>query len=299
MSPSRQKIYVLTILLIGVLLFPLIFAYRPAPVSRPAPSEKDRATPETTGAAFSPEWKKYWQRFFMSPDRDDRDRPGPRSPFEIGEPRANIGFGRLLSDGEVLDWLEAHDAEPRAFFMHAPGGFNGTHRLYEDEDKSMEEVLAEARADTIQAFESSLDSSLIRLHRFAERYTGEEVAANEDLEESARSLLHLRSAFTAARDGAEQGAPLIYSVEVAGEVPVLGQLQEDQTTGEFHANLADPAAGTVQRTVNPFAEHDPYLDPFVQDMDVEDVYQEIKELGAYAPEVSMTDLQGTDLQKGK
>ena len=105
-------------------------------------------------------------------------RTRPESWFPVDEPRASIGFGRVLSDAEVLEWLEAHDVEPRAFFMRAPGGFNGAYRLMEDNEQSFEETVAAARLEAIQNFEISLESHALRSQSFAERYTEGEVSTN-------------------------------------------------------------------------------------------------------------------------
>ena len=64
----------------------------------------------------------------------DKNRPASLYNDQSDSPRANIGFGRLMSDAEVLDLLADYDVTPRAFFMKSPGGFSGTHRLSEESD---------------------------------------------------------------------------------------------------------------------------------------------------------------------
>lgn len=280
-------------LILGLLVFLFVFVFgdHPAPGTLGLPGAgPDPLTPqqERGEGAKSAGPARYRSQVAL---HLNRDRAAPTLPAESGLPKANIGFGRLLSDAEVLAWLEAHDVEPRAFFMRSPGGFNGAHRIYDDEGKSVEELLAEARAQTIQSFEESLDGNLVRLQHFAEQYSREEVSTNGDLQEQARALLTLRSAFVVSHDAALTGAPLIYSVEVEVPTDALGTLQSEHYANALDTKFAE--AATVPRTDNPFANLDSYVDPLVQDMTIDEIYQEIQRLGEDAPDPTMT---GSELQ---
>ena len=228
--------------------------------------------------------------------KTEREYSRPESWFPADEPRAHIGFTQVLSDEEVVAWLEAHDVEPRAFFMRAPGGFNGSYRLVEDEEKSFEEIVADARESTIYNFEESLESHLIRLSHFAERYTEGEVSTDVNIQRSAKSLLGMRSAFEIAYESAVQGDPLIYAIEVAGEDAVLLSLPEGGDR-DFEGTVTDPETGTLERTPSPFEGEARYRDPRVEAMDGEGVYAEIVRLGEEAPDVpasAKSDLQGAN-----
>lgn len=281
-------------LILGLLgfLFVLVFGDHPAPVTLGLPGTDPLTTQQERGeGAESAVPARHRDRFAI---HLNRDRAAPALSAESGMPKANIGFGSLLSDAEVLAWLEAHDVEPRAFFMRSPGGFNGAHRIYDDEGKSVEELLAEARAQTIQSFEESLDGNLVRMQHFADQYSREEVATNVDLQEQARALLTQRSAFAVSHDAALDGNPLIYSVEVEVPTDALGTLQSEHHANALDTTFAHAEAATVPRTDNPFANLDPYVDPLVQDMSIDEIYQKIQLLGEDAPDTTMTksDLQG-------
>jgi len=170
-----------------VFLFVLVFGDQPAPVTPGLPGTDPLITQQERGEGVESTVPARHRSRFAT--HLNRDRAAPALPTESGMPKANIGFGRLLSDAEVLAWLEAHDVEPRAFFMRSPGGFNGAHRIFDDEGKSFEELLAEARAQTIQSFEESLDGNLVRMQHFVDQYSREEVETNVDLQEQARALL--------------------------------------------------------------------------------------------------------------
>ncbi len=207
----------------------------------------------------------------------------PESWFPTDEPRAVITFGRLMSDAEVLSWLEAHDVEPRAFHMRSPGGFSGTHRLMEDPEKSFEEVIAEARAQAIDNFANSLESHPLRFQGFAEQYREGEVSTNVNLEKAARSLLTLRSAMEDAHAHAVRGDPLIHAIEIAGAGAQF--VPQEGGPADFGATISDTDPDTRTRVPNPFGEEPAYTDPLVDAMDSTEVYEAIAEAGETAPDV--------------
>ena len=97
-------------------------------------------------------------------------------------------------------------------------------------------------------------------------------------------MLSFRKAFELTIDAAEQGDPLIYSVEVEGSDTSLVQIEADQRSREFAA-ASESDKGSVPRTENPFPSTGPYVDPDVQDMDSGEVYEQIEFLGQMAPDV--------------
>ncbi len=123
-----------------------------------------------------------------------------------GHSRANVGLGAATRDDEVLDLLLRHNVTPRAVFMQTPGGFSGAHRNNDGQDAQT--LIEEARAKTAESFENSLEGNLVRLRDLAETYTEEDIAANEDARNQARSLLIHRAAFevslAAAKNGSEK-----------------------------------------------------------------------------------------------
>ena len=196
-----------------------------------------------------------------------------------------------MEDAGVIEILQRHDVRPRTVFMTSPGGFSGTHRIYEDQD--IQEAVEDARLKTVEMFESSLGGSLVRLRRFAERYTEEEVVADAGLQKHARSLLNLRAALEASLGAALNGDPLIYSVEVTGRPGQMERLRRDKQVRDVRAERQAAGRRVVPRSARPKTDREEYLDPTVQSMSVVELYQRIKTLGLTAPEVStFRDLQG-------
>ena len=214
----------------------------------------------------------------------------PASPGDTPR-RANIGFGRVMEDAGVIEILQRHSVKPRTVFMTSPGGFSGTHRLYDGQD--IQEAVEDARLKTTEMFESSLEGNLVRLRRFAERYTEKDVTADEGLQKRARSLLNLRAALEASLEAALNGDPLIYSVEVTGRPGQIERLRRDKQVRDVRAERQAAGRRVVPRSARPKTDREEYLDPTVQSMNVMELYHRIETLGLTAPEVStFTDLQG-------
>ena len=196
-----------------------------------------------------------------------------------------------MEDAGVIAILQRHSVKPRAVFMTSPGGFSGTHRIYDDQD--IHTAVEDARLKTMEMFESSLKGNLVRLRRFAERYTEEEVVADDGLQKHARSLLHLRAALEASLGAAQNGDPLIYSVEVNGRPRQMERLRKDKQVKAFRAERRAAGQIVFPRPEKPKTDREGYLDPTVQSMSVRDLYQRIEALGLTAPDVStFTKFQG-------
>jgi hypothetical protein len=244
--------------------------------------QAERSHPDGQSTATS-EQQEHRNRFTVKRTERDSAWTRPESWFPTDEPRAMITFGRLMSDAEVLAWLEAHDVEPRAFYMHTPGGFNGTYRLMEDQERSFEEIIVTAREQAIDNFANSLESQPLRFQQFAEQYTEGEVSTDANLEKAARSLLTLRSALEDAHAHAVRGDPLIHALEAAGDdaqfVP-----QEGGPT-DFDVAVSDTDSDTRTRVPTPFGEEPAYTDPLVDAMDSAEVYEAIAQAGEDAPDV--------------
>jgi len=215
-----------------------------------------------------------------------------------GDPKANIGFGATVSDAEILMLLQRHGVTPQAVFMWT-SGLTGTHRTYKTE--SAEAFLQEMRAHTVESFEKGLQSSVIRLRRFAKVYTEEQeeqaeeqaepeeqteeqaeqeeqVMASETLQTEARSLLNIRAQLEAGLTAAKEGKPLIYSVEVSGSSAQLEALSQDPMVKLFQTAMVINGKTVVPHTPKPSAYEPEYLDPAVQALSVGELYQRIKAL---------------------
>lgn len=212
----------------------------------------------------------------------------PLSPLGLGQGEpfgANIGFGSTIKDDEILNLLQRHGVAPRAVFMWT-AGFTGAHRTYEA--KSVQDFLRDARAKTVETFEKSLQGNLIRLRRFVKMHTEKEVVADSNLQTRARSLLNLRAAFEAGLVAARNSEPLILSMEVSGDAAQIGSLGKDEMVKVFEPAVERDGKVVVPHTPKPEAYQGDYLDPDVQAMSAQEVYQRIIEI-----------LAAADAQEGK
>jgi len=194
---------------------------------------------------------------------------------DSSQDRANMGFGIAVSDSEILQFLQQHSVVPQAAFMWT-AGFSGTHRNYDA--KSAQTFLQEARDKTVESFEKSLEGNKIRVQQFVAKYAREEVIANEDLLQQARSLLNFRAAFKAALAAARQGEPLIYSIEVSGDTASIERLRGDKMVKAFQRAAITGGRVVTPRTPKPQTYEKEYLDPAVQMMNGQEVYRQIQTL---------------------
>lgn len=192
-----------------------------------------------------------------------------------GQDQANLGFGTVISDAAVLNLVQRHGVRLQTVFMWT-AGFSGTHRAYEA--KSAEALLQEARAKTVESFEKSLQNSPRALQHFVQQHTEEEVLANEGLQTQARSLLSLRANFQTALAAAQQGGPLIYAIEVSGDTASIERLRGDSLVKAFQRAAVTGGRVVTPQTPKPAAYESLYLDPAVQALSAQAVYQQLQAL---------------------
>ena len=198
-----------------------------------------------------------------------------------GSSQANIGFEVAVSDTELLELLQRYDVVPHAVFMWT-SGLTGTHRTYEA--KNAQAFFQEARAKTIEGFENGLQGNPIRLQRFVERYTEEEVVANADLQQQARSLLNIRAKLEAGLAAAESGGPLIYAMEVSGDPAQIELLSKDEMVKAFQPAMEIDGKIVVPPTPKPPVYEVEYLDPDVQAMSPQELYRQMEALAITNPQ---------------
>lgn len=188
---------------------------------------------------------------------------------------ANIGFGVVRSDEEILGVLNRHGAIPRAVFLWTYG-LTGTHRTYEA--KGADVFLAEMRAKTIETFESGLEGNRFRLQRFAETHTEEEVMSNEELQAEARSFLNLRASFENALSSTKNGEPLIFSVEISGERGQIETLVQEEMVKDFVPGSEVNGEFKAPHTPKPQSYEVEYRDTEIMAMSAQDLYRRIGEI---------------------
>lgn len=191
--------------------------------------------------------------------------------------RANVGFGSVISDSELQALLKRHDVVLVAAYMWV-SGLTGAHRTYDP--KSGDAFLRDSRAKAIESFEKGVESNLIRVRSFAETHTEDDVTGDEHLQTEARSLLNIRSSLEVALAASKSGEPLIYAVEVTGEEANLNRLQMDERVKVFEpSSLIRGMIGTHQ-TPKPDTYQEEYVDPAVQRMSGQELYQRMKTLAS-------------------
>ncbi len=191
--------------------------------------------------------------------------------------RADVGFGSVISDSELQALLKLHDVVPVAAYMWV-SGLTGAHRTYDP--KSAEPFLRDSRAKAIASFEKGVESNLIRVRSFAEAHTEDDVAGDEHLQTEARSLLNIRSSLEAALAASKSGEPLIYAVEVTGEQANLKRLQMDERVKVFEPSSLVLGKLVTHQTLRPDAYQEEYVDPAVQRMSGQELYQRMKTLAS-------------------
>lgn len=185
---------------------------------------------------------------------------------------ANIGFDAVVSDAEVLVLLERHGVTPEAAYMWT-SGLTGTHRAYAKKNSST--FLGDARTKTIESFEKGLEGNRLRLQRFVEQHTEQDVVASEDLQTQARSLLNSRASLTAALAEATMDKPLIFSLEVTGEPLQIEQLGRDLMVKAFQPSAGVAGKMVVPHTPKPQAYQKHWTDPSVESLDAAGLYRQV------------------------
>jgi len=142
--------------------------------------------------------------------------------------RVLVTFQRPLTHGELQDLLQEYELTPTAIYM-VNAGLVGTHRTYEV--RNIDEFFAVAQERTIETMQKGMQSNILRLKRFIEQHTEEEVLADENLQQELRSLLNIRFQIEATLKVAQGELPTIYAAEVAGKS--LLRLQADERIASF------------------------------------------------------------------
>ena len=143
---------------------------------------------------------------------------------------ADVAFAQPTGDAQALALFEGTRVTPRALFMRA-GALRGTYRTYRDRPAGA--VLQQARAQAVRQFNGGLAGNLVRLRRFVETNTLEDVLASERLVLQGRSLLRIRSELQDALARASRGDALIVGAEVLGEPTRLEALSRDRRVAAF------------------------------------------------------------------
>jgi hypothetical protein len=196
----------------------------------------------------------------------------PDGPF-----RASLGFGATVPDSDILALLQHRGTTPHAVHMWTTG-LTGRYRTYRLEDDA-QPFLQAARAKTVETLQKSLQGNEMRLRRFVETHTEQEVIEDPTLQTQARSLLNLHAQLQAGLVAAENGEPLIYSMEVSGDKAAVEGLSMDGMVKAFQPIMEMGAKAIIHDTPTPPAYQEVYLDPAVQAARADELYRMMNELG--------------------
>ncbi len=202
------------------------------------------------------------------------DLPGPCIPL------AHINFGDPVPDEDIIAVLDKYDVQPHTFFMRTPGGYGGSHPVYDEDVVGLttKEIVAQARNQVIRTFAtSSVGGNNAQLEIFLRMHTLKAVQNDPNLESYARALLHTREAFALSSDGADRGDPLIHAMAVKGTKEQFALLQEDEflCVFVFGSTNQEDKGSCVEASSSASG---PYVSPDVEAMSIEEVYQTIVDL---------------------
>jgi hypothetical protein len=190
-------------------------------------------------------------------------------------PSAAVGFGEVVSDDAIVQFCLRNDVRLTAVYIWN-SGFAGTHRTYAALDAAA--LLREARATIIESAGNGLKSSVFRLQQFAQEHSEAEVAARDDLQTEARSLLNIRAKLAAKQRAAMRGEPLVYAVEVSADSSdKLEMASRDPMAKGFQFGAGDGRG--VAQSLKPAAYQLYYEDPGVAAMNAGELYRQIAALG--------------------
>lgn len=144
--------------------------------------------------------------------------------------RANLSFGEVVPDGQVIEFLQRYDLKPTAIYMAAAGQF-GIHRVRVT--KASLGTVAEARRITARMMQRAEQSKKVRVARYLDQNSRESILADPEVTERSRSFLaalerqhHLQSSIYA------EGA-IVYGVEVLGEMQSIMSASRDPLVKEY------------------------------------------------------------------
>lgn len=192
---------------------------------------------------------------------------------ELPQPPATyIGFGMAMSDEAIVQLLERHSITPKSALIWI-SGLNGTHRVYESIDPKS--FVEEIRISTRTMLEETIETNFMRLVEIVEQCHENDVIQNEELQEYVRSLLNIRIALTNGLDATRKGAPLIFSLEIDGTPEQLENLSKEAMV---KAISGDSEENSTAPTMIPEVYQQEFLDPTVQGMSPQQLYQQAKTL---------------------
>lgn len=192
-----------------------------------------------------------------------------QSSDEIG-----LAFGSAVEDSEVSRLLEMHSLTPMKAHIWV-SGFSGSHSHNlrpEEMPLSQAEFVSQARNQMISYFNKSLEGNAFRLQGILKSYSEADIVAEEDINESIRQLLELRSQFLDALGKLSDSAPIIYGVTVTGTPEDKNLVSRDQlikgVIGE-EAIFQNTSIGSLLRPVSYTNE---YTDIIVKNLSNQKVY---------------------------
>lgn len=193
--------------------------------------------------------------------------------------RATASFSRVIGDDEIASLLERYNLVPQAAFMWT-SGLTGTYRSYVHRDARA--FLNQARAQAIESLERSLQDNTVRIREFVEVHAENELLMNPDLETQARSLLNINHKLRNALVHIRNGSPLIFSVEVTGDIVNIERLANDPTVQTVQHQVSQDGQIRVPGPIKPGPYVGEWVHVGVEQMTGAALYRAMKDIAGSA-----------------
>lgn len=137
---------------------------------------------------------------------------------------ANLAFGRLLSDEQVVQLVSRHGVTPVAIYMYADGLW-ATHRV--SIAKASAASILDARRNVIEMMRTGLRSAQPRAQRLTQEAAAGAVQGDAARHRSATSFLAVIERERSVIRSAVSGKPMNYAIDVIGEVSSIRSIMVD------------------------------------------------------------------------
>lgn len=171
--------------------------------------------------------------------------------------RDQVSFGSVMGDSEISTLINSYEVRPKAVFMWM-SGLSATHRV--NDDLSVDGIIQSARDESETFLLNSIEAHNLRLQRFSNSYSSDQISSDEALEIQARSLLNIQSQLESALEIVRSGSPIIYGIEVSGNQDALSQLRSSEHVEMSIGTALSNTAVIDRRTLKPEAYRREYRD---------------------------------------
>jgi len=195
------------------------------------------------------------------------------SHAQFMQSQVQIGFGAAVKTSEVGQLLHRNTVTPKAAYMWA-FGLNVTYRSYDDTDA--DEFMENVKLNAVKLFENGLEAHQVRLKKFLETVSEEELMASPKLQSQARSLLNHEQQFKNALKVAKSDHPMIYALEVVGYADEIEEIKDDAMVKGF-LEINGKMDKKSKLALKPSSFRNEYRDPLISTLDSKSLYSLVRE----------------------